>query len=77
MRPEDSVPSVYTDKVRSYVKIATAVSPDQLPPAYHVSLLRLKCCRVALKLSAESAGDSDVTGRLRRMACSRQFVLNK
>lgn len=66
MRSEDVVSSVYTDKVGSYVKIATAVSSDQLPPAYHVYLLRLKCCRVALKLAVESAGDSDVTGLLHR-----------
>ena len=66
MRSEDIVPAVYTDKTGSCVKIATAISPDQLLPAYHVYLLRLKCYRVALKLAVKSAGDSDVTGLLHR-----------
>ena len=68
MRSEDIVPAVvHTHKVGSYVKIATAISLDQLPPAYHVYLLRLKCYRVALKLAVEAAGGGcDVTGLLHR-----------
>lgn len=62
MRSEDIVPAMYTDKVGRYVKITTAISPDQPPPAYHVYLLRLKCYRVTLKLTVESDGDSDIMG---------------
>lgn len=32
---EDAVCAVYTDKVESYVKIASIFSPEQLPPASH------------------------------------------
>lgn len=66
VRSEDTVSAVYTDKVGSYVKIAPAISSDQLPPAYHVYLFRVKCYRLALKLAVESAGESDVTGLLHR-----------
>lgn len=47
MRSEDIVSAVYTDKVGSYVKIASTISSDQSPPAYHVYLFRLK---VSLKI---------------------------
>lgn len=54
VRSEDVVSAVYTNKVRSYVKIAPAISSDHPPPAFHVYLFRLKCYRLALKLAVES-----------------------
>lgn len=83
VRSEATVLAVHTDKVGSYVKIAPALSSDQLPPASHIYLFRLKCHRLALKLAVESAGESDVsvhryvTGLRRRTYLGFVFMLNK